>query len=105
MRGKSLSIVEELIYSHAVGIDSDNDALRQWSALQGHRSRLAELRFDLRLMMGEARKDLRRKIRKRRTVKGSQLDRLLSENFQRGKETLEMTCRINLRMTDTPGQQ
>ena len=87
--------MEELTYSHAVGIDSDNDALRQWSALQGHRSRLAGLRFDLRLKTGEARKDLRRKIRreltaKRRTVKGSQLDRLLSENFERGKETLEM---------------
>ena len=87
--------MEELIYSHAVGIDSDNDALRQWSALQGHRSRLAGLRFDLRLKTGEARKDLRRKIRteltaKRRTVKGSQLDRLLSGNFERGKETLEM---------------
>ena len=38
--------------SQAVGIDSDNKAPRQWSALQGQRSRLAELRLDLKLKTG-----------------------------------------------------
>ena len=43
-RGKTLVSVEEIIYSHAIGIDSDNTARRQWSGLQEHRKRLAELR-------------------------------------------------------------
>ena len=32
-RGKALVSVEEIIYSHAVGIDSDNCAIRQWSGV------------------------------------------------------------------------
>ena len=40
-KGKALVPVEEIIYSHAVGIDSDNSALRQWSGLQEDRKRLA----------------------------------------------------------------
>ena len=43
-RGKALVSVEEIIHSHAVGIDSDNTAIRQWSGLQEHRKRLADLR-------------------------------------------------------------
>ena len=43
-RGKALVSVEEIIQSHAVGIDSDNTAIRQWSGLQEHRKRLADLR-------------------------------------------------------------
>ena len=46
-RGKALVSVEETIYSHAVGIDSDNTAIRQWSGLQEHRKRLADLRTTL----------------------------------------------------------
>ena len=33
-RGKALVSVEETIYYHVVGIDSDNCAIRQWSGLQ-----------------------------------------------------------------------
>ena len=33
-RGEALVSVEEIIYSHAVGIDSDNCAIRQWSCLR-----------------------------------------------------------------------
>ena len=47
-QGKALVSVEEIIYSHAVGVDSDNSAIRQWSALQEHRKRLTELRATLR---------------------------------------------------------
>ena len=47
-RGKALVSVEEIIYSHAVGTDSDNSAIRQWSGLQEHRKRLAELKATLR---------------------------------------------------------
>ena len=37
-RGKALVSVEEIIYSHAVGTDSDNcQPVRQWSGLQEHR--------------------------------------------------------------------
>ena len=43
-RGKALLSVEEIIYSHAVGTDSDNSAFRQWSRPQEHRKRLAEFR-------------------------------------------------------------
>ena len=39
-RGKALVAVEEIIYSHAVGIDSDNCARRQWSGLQEHKNDL-----------------------------------------------------------------
>ena len=47
-RGKALVSVEEIIYSHAVGIDSDNCAIRQWSGLQEHSKHLAELMATLR---------------------------------------------------------
>ena len=60
-RGKALLSVEEIIYSHAVGIDSDNTAIRQWSGLQEHRKRLADLRNTLRL---EAARDIRTGIRR-----------------------------------------
>ena len=88
-------MVEELIYSHAVGIDSDNAGLRQWSELQGHRAKLAELRLALRQKIGEIRKELRPETRreltaKLRMMKGRQLDRLLTGYYERGKETLEM---------------
>ena len=46
---RSKAVVEEIIYSHAVGIDSDNTAIRQWSGLQEHRKSPAELRTPLRL--------------------------------------------------------
>ena len=39
--------IEEIIYSHAVGINSDNSAIRQWSGLQEHRKHFAELRATL----------------------------------------------------------
>ena len=55
-RGKALVSVEEIIYSHAVGIDSDNTAIRQWSGRQEHRKRLADLRITLRQ---EAARDIR----------------------------------------------
>ena len=85
-----------IICSHAVGIDSDNSALRHWSGLQDHRKRLAELRAALRQEVArEIRINLRRDIRreltaKLRMVKGEQLDRLLAGYFERGKQTLEM---------------
>ena len=66
-KGKALAIVEELIYSHAVGIDSVNAAPRQWSALQNHRARLAELRSTLK-------QEVVREV----------------GYFERGRETLEM---------------
>ena len=95
-KGKALVSVEEIIYSHAVGIDSDNCAIRQWCGLQEHRKRLADLRNTLRQ---EAARDisisLRREIRrelnaKLRTDKGEQLNRLVAGCFDRGKQTLEM---------------
>ena len=46
--------VEEIIHSHAVGIHFDNCAIRQWSGLQEHRKRLAELRATLRLEAASA---------------------------------------------------
>ena len=93
-RGKALVSVEEIIYSHAVGIDSDNTALRQWSGLQEHKKRLADLRTTLR--QGGARDiriSLRRDIRqelnaKLRMVKGEQLIRLLAGYFDRGKQNV-----------------
>ena len=91
-RGKALVSAEEIIYSHAVGIDSDNSATRQWCGLQEHRKRLAELRATLRQ---EAARDIRisqrRDIRaKMRMVKGEQLNRLLAGYFDRVNQTLEM---------------
>ena len=76
--------------------DSDNSASRQWSGLQNHRKRLAELRATLRQEVArEIRINLRRYIRreltaKLRMVKGEQLDRLLAGYFERGKQTLEI---------------
>ena len=61
----ALTIVEELIYSHAVRIDSDTAALQQWSELQSHVARLAELRSTLWEEAGkEVRKNLRRDKRR-----------------------------------------
>ena len=94
--GKALVSIEEIIYSHAVGIDSDNTALRQWSGLQEHRKRLADLRTTLRQEAArDIRISLRRDIRlelnaKLRMVKCEQLNRLLAGYFDRGKQTLEM---------------
>ena len=93
---KALESVEEIMYSHAVGADSDNMALRQWNGLQEHRRRLSELRNTLRQAGArDIRIDLRREIRKElsaklRMAKGEQLDRLLAGYFDRGKQTLEM---------------
>ena len=94
--GKALVSVEEIIYSHAVGIDSDNCAIRQWCGLQEHRKRLADLRNTLRQEAArDIRISLRREIRrelnvKLRTDKGEQLNRLVAGYFDRGKQTLEM---------------
>ena len=95
-RGKALVSVEEIIYSHAVGIDSDNTAIRQWSGVQEHRKRLADLRTTLRQEASRdirisLRRDMRRELNARlRMVKGEQLNRLLAGYFDRGKQTLEM---------------
>ena len=95
-KGRAFTSVEEIIYSDAVGIVSDNSALRQWSGLQNHRERLAELRATLRQEVArEIRIHLRRDIRreltaKLRMVKGEQLDRLLAGYIEGGKQTLEM---------------
>ena len=95
-RGKALVSVEEIIYSHAVGTDSDNSAIRQWSGLQEHRKRLAELRATLRQEAARdirisLRRDIRRELNaKLRMVKGEQLNRLLAGYFDRVKQTLEM---------------
>ena len=84
------------VYSHAVGIDSDNTVLRQWSGLQEHRKRLADLRTTLRQEAARdirisLRRDIRRELNaKLRMVKGEQLNRLLAGYFDRGKQTLEM---------------
>ena len=81
--------VEEIIYSHAVGINSDNSAIRQWSGLQEHRKRLAELRATLRQEAARdirisLRRDIRRELTaKMRMVKGEQLNRLLAGYFDR----------------------
>ena len=92
-KGKALVSVEEIIYSHAVGIDSDNCAIRQWSGLQEHRKRLADLRNKLRQ---EAARDIRislcREIRrelnaKLRMDKGEQLNRLVCRWLFRSRET------------------
>ena len=95
-RGKALVSVEEIICSHAVGIDSDNTAIRQWSGLQEHRKRFADLRTTLRQEAARdirisLRRDIRRELNaKLRMVKGEQLSGLLAGYFDRGKQTLEM---------------
>ena len=95
-RGKARVFVEEIMYSHAVGIDPDNCAIRQWSRLQEHRKRLADLRTaltqkaarDIRISL---RRDIRRELNaKLPMVKGEQLNRLLAGHFDQGKQTLEM---------------
>ena len=88
--------VEEIIYSHAVGSDSDKSAIRQWSGLQEHRKRFAVLRATLRQEAArDIRISLRREIRrelnaKLRMDKGEQLNRLVAGYFDRVKQTLEM---------------
>ena len=83
-RGKALVSVEEIICSHAFGTDSDNSAFRQWSGLQEHRERFAELRATLRRdaprnIRISLRRDIRRELNaKLRMVKGEQLNRLLA---------------------------
>ena len=95
-RSKALVSVEEIIYSHAVGIDSDNCAIRQWSGLQEHRERFADLRNTLRQEAArDIRISLRREIRrelnaKLRLDKGEPLNRLVGGYCDRGKRTLEM---------------
>ena len=77
-RGKALVSVEEIISSHAVGTNSDNSAIRQWSGLQEHRKRLAELRASLRQEAARnihinLRRDIRRELNaKLRVDKGEQ---------------------------------
>ena len=108
-RGKALVSVEEIIYSHAVGIDSDNSAIRQWSGLQEHRKRLAELRATLRQEAARdirisLRRDIRRELNaKMRMVKGEQLNRLLAGYFDREKQTLEMQLPDGPLQTDMRG--
>ena len=94
--GKALVSVEEIIYSHVVGINSDNSAIRQWNGPQEHRKLLAELRAtrrqeaarDIRIGL---RRDIRRELNaKMRMVKGEQRNRLLAGYFDREKQTLEM---------------
>ena len=90
-RGKASVSVEEIIFSHAVEIDSDNCAIRQWSGLQEHRKRLADLRNTLRKEAARdirisLRRDIRRELNaKLRMVKGEQLNRLVAGYFDRGK--------------------
>ena len=50
-----------MIYSHAVGIDSDNCAILQCNGLQEHRKRFADLRTTLRQ---EAARDIRISLRR-----------------------------------------
>ena len=89
-RSKALVSVEEIIYSPAVGIDSDNTAMRK------HRKRLSDFRTTLRQEAArDIRISLRRDIRqeldaKLRMVKGEPLNRLVAGYFDRGKRTLEM---------------
>ena len=96
VKSRPFTSLEEIIYSHAVGIDSDNSALWQWSGLQDHRKRLAELRAALRQEVArEIRIILRREKRRELTAKlrmvtGEQLNRLLAGYFERGKQTLAM---------------
>ena len=93
---KALLLVEEIIYSHAIESDSNNEAIRQWNDLQEHRKRLDDLRNILRKETArEIRKEIRRDIRKEvaakvRMVKGEQLNRLITGYFDRGKQSCEM---------------
>ena len=86
-RGKALSMVEEVIYSHSVEADSNNAAMRQWNNLQEHGARVEDLRKLLRQeAAGEIRKEIRRDIRREvaakvRLLKGEQLDKLISGYF------------------------
>ena len=95
-RGQALLLVEEIVYSHAIEADSNNVAIRQWNNLQEHRKRLDDLRNMLRQKtVREIRKEIRRDIRKEvaakvRTMKGEQLDKLISGHFDRGKQSFEM---------------
>ena len=95
-RGKALLLVEEIIYSHAIESDSNNEAIRQWNDLQEHIKRLDDLRNLLRQETArEIRKEIRRDIRKEvaakvRMMKGEQLDKLISGYFDRGKQSFEM---------------
>ena len=95
-KGKALVSVAEIIYSHAVEIDSDNCDIRQLIGLQEHKKRLADLRNTLRQEAARdirisLRRDIRRELNaKTRMDKGEQLNRLLAGYFDRGKQTLEM---------------
>ena len=86
---EALVSVEEIILSHAVGIDSDNTAIRQWSVLQEHKKRLAELRATLRQEAARdirisLRRETRRKLNaKLRMIKG-ELNILIDGYFDRG---------------------
>ena len=69
--------------------------MRQWSGLQEHRKRFAELRATLRQTARDIRISLRRDIRRElnarmRMVKGEPLNRLLAGYYDREKGTLEM---------------
>ena len=69
-KGKALVSVVEIIYSHVVGNDSANSAIRQRSGLQEHRKRVAELRATLRQEAArDTRINLRRDIRRELTAK------------------------------------
>ena len=109
-RGKALVSIEEMVYSHAVGTDSDNSAIRQWSGLQEHRKRLAELRNTLRQEAARdirisLRRDIRRELNaKLRMVKGEQLNILLAGYFDREKQTLEMQLWMAPHQTDMRGR-
>ena len=76
-KGKALVSVEEIIYSHAVGIDSDNCAIRQWCGLQELRNTLRqEAARDIRISL---RREIRRELNaKLRMDKGEQLNRLVA---------------------------
>ena len=90
-RSKRLVSLEEIIYTHAVGIDSDNCAIRQWSGLrktqempcrsQEHTEKKAAR--DIRISL---RRDIRLELNaKVRMDKGEQLKKLLAVSFDRGK--------------------
>ena len=89
-RGKALTILEELIYSHAMWVDCDNAALREWSNLQGNREGLAKFTTMLwHEALREVRKE-RRKIRREPAVKVRMVNRqilnlLLAGVIDRGK--------------------
>ena len=101
-RGKALVLVEEIIYSHAIDGDSNNEAIRQWNNLQEHRKRLDDLRNMLRQETArEIRKEIRRNIRKEvsakvRMIKEEQLDKLISGYFDRSKQFFEMQLQDGL---------